>query len=92
MCARVTLLGQGETLMRLFRYGSLVFAAAVLVEAQTPSVAENGVLNAASYANPASPGSAVAPGSLVSIFGSNLAPDTATANSLPLPASLAGVR
>src|SRR5579862_3215399 len=53
--------------------------------AQMPVVNPGGVVNAASFATP------VAPGSLVSIFGSNLAPQTAQASAIPLPASLAGV-
>jgi len=43
------------------------------------------VVNAASYQ------SALAPGSLVSIFGSNLASSTASASSMPLPVQLADV-
>ena len=35
--------------------------------AQMPTVNDNGVLNAASFATPGTPGNAVAPGSLVSI-------------------------
>jgi uncharacterized protein (TIGR03437 family) len=53
--------------------------------AQTPLVNAGGVVDAASFAAP------VAPGSLVSIFGSNLAPQTAQAATIPLPTSLAGV-
>src|SRR5438045_7779227 len=55
--------------------------------AQTPSVASGGVLNAASF-DRAMP---VTPGSLISIFGSNLAATTATADSIPLSTRLGGV-
>jgi uncharacterized protein (TIGR03437 family) len=53
--------------------------------AQTPVVNAGGVVNAADSESP------VSPGSLVSISGSNLAPQKAKANSTPLPLSLAGV-
>jgi uncharacterized protein (TIGR03437 family) len=59
--------------------------------AQTPNVAENGVLNAASYATAGQPGHAVAPGSLVAIFGSELASSLSVADSIPLSTSLAGI-
>ena len=54
---------------------------------QKPIVAEGGAFNAASFAR-AQP---VAPGSLVSIFGTGLAPSLAIADSVPLATSLAGV-
>lgn len=55
--------------------------------AQTPDVAEGGVLNSASFVR----GQAVTPGSLISIFGTNLAASTAAADSIPLSTSLANV-
>jgi uncharacterized protein (TIGR03437 family) len=48
--------------------------------AQTPAVADGGVLNAASFAK----GQAVSAGQLVSIFGSDLAASLAQADSVPL--------
>ena len=63
---------------------SALLAAVGLSSAQT-LVNAGGVVDAASFAAP------VAPGSLVSIFGSNLAPQTAQAAAIPLPGSLAGV-
>lgn len=63
----------------------LVFAGAAF--AQAPSVPAGGVLNGASF-DRAMP---VTPGSLISIFGSNLAATTATADSIPLSAVLGGV-
>src|SRR5882724_8689345 len=56
-----------------------------LLPAQTPAVSSGGVVNAASFTAP------VAPGALISIFGVNLAPQTAAASQIPLPTSLAGV-
>ncbi len=56
--------------------------------AQAPSVAPGGVLNAASF-DKTMP---VTPGSLISIFGSNLAATTATADSIPLSSQLGNVR
>lgn len=58
----------------------------VLAAAQTPVVADGGVVNAASFAR-----EPVAPGSLVSIFGSELASALAQADSIPLSTSLGGV-
>lgn len=63
----------------------LVFAGVAL--AQAPSVASGGVLNGASF-DRAMP---VTPGSLISIFGSNLAATTATADSIPLSTVLGNV-
>jgi hypothetical protein len=54
--------------------------------AQTPAVSSGGVVNAASFAQ----GQAVVPGSLVSIFGTNLAAGLAQADSIPLSNSLNG--
>ncbi|MBI2818920.1 MAG: hypothetical protein HYX73_02985 [Acidobacteria bacterium] len=52
-----------------------------------PQIAQDGVVNGASFA----PGSgAVAPGSIIAIFGTNLAATTAFAQTLPLPATLEG--
>jgi uncharacterized protein (TIGR03437 family) len=56
--------------------------------AQTPSVAAGGILNAASF-DKTQP---VTPGSLISIFGSNLAALTATADSIPLSTVLGNVK
>ncbi|MCX6616826.1 MAG: hypothetical protein NTZ98_12115, partial [Acidobacteria bacterium] len=54
--------------------------------AKTPAVFPGGVVHAASFA-PAAP---LAPGSIISVFGANLACTNAGASSLPLPKSLAG--
>jgi uncharacterized protein (TIGR03437 family) len=51
-----------------------------------------GVLSSSSSIQPAAaPGNAIAPGSLVSLFGANLAASPAQAGSLPLPLTLGGV-
>jgi uncharacterized protein (TIGR03437 family) len=60
---------------------------AFAIYAQTPTVADGGVLNGASFAK----SQAVTPGALISIFGSNLATTSATADSIPLSTSLANV-
>ena len=52
-----------------------------------PSVASGGVLNGASFAT----GQPVAPGSLVSIFGTSLASTSSAATTVPLSTSLGGV-
>jgi hypothetical protein len=62
----------------------LVFPTTQLASAQTPRFTPAGVVSAASYAQPISPGSAV------SIFGINLAAREATASHTPLPTDLAG--
>ena len=56
----------------------IFFAAAWSAYAQTPTVAQGGVLNAANGISP------VTPGSLVSIYGTNLAAGLAQADSIPL--------
>lgn len=61
---------------------TLVFAA----QAQTPVVNAGGVVNTASYSS-----GGVAPGSIVSIFGTNLASQQVTADSVPLPTTLGNV-
>jgi uncharacterized protein (TIGR03437 family) len=57
------------------------------VLAQTPNVVDGGVINGASFAK----GQVVTAGSLVSIFGTNLASRLAVADSIPLSTSLGGV-
>lgn len=54
--------------------------------ASQPAVFLGGVVNAASFA----PGAPVVPGSIASVFGTNLASSTVTAATLPLPSTLAG--
>ena len=52
------------------------------------AVSEGGVLNAASLA----PGQPIAPGAILSVFGTNLAVKTESAPGFPLPAELGGAR
>jgi uncharacterized protein (TIGR03437 family) len=67
------------------RLGPSFFLLGIAVAfAQTPTVNSNGVVNAASFDAP------VAPGSLVAIFGANLAQQPVQATVIPLPGSLAG--
>src|SRR5580704_9762797 len=71
--------------MRSLSAIGVLWASAVVLSAQSPVVSAGGVVSAASFVAP------VAPGSLVSIFGSNLAPQAAQAASIPLPILLGGV-
>ena len=74
--------------MRSIIFGAvLILTYAGAVSAQTPAVAQGGVLNGASFAT----GQPVAPGSLVSIFGTNFATGNALAGSIPLSNSLENV-
>jgi uncharacterized protein (TIGR03437 family) len=70
---------RGMLIHRVFA-GILAFAALAL--AQTPQI--SGVVNAANFQPP------VAPGALISIFGSNLATGQASARAVPLPGNLLG--
>lgn len=53
--------------------------------AQGPTIAPGGVVTASGFTQP------VSPGSIASVFGSNLAPVTASASSSPLPLAVFGV-
>src|ERR1700681_4137314 len=66
---------------------ALLLACAGLGLAQVPAVFNGGVLNGASFAK----GQPVTGGSLVSIFGTNLASKIAAADTIPLSNSLGGV-
>ncbi len=70
----------------------ILFLFAFTLSAQAPSVAAGGVVNSASFAKDANGnGSAVAPGSLVSIFGSFPGALMADADTVPFSTSLGGV-
>lgn len=73
--------------MRLRRAGALGLCLAAAALAQNPVVPPNGVVNSASFV----PMQAVAPGSIVAIFGTGLTSTTATASTVPLSTSLADV-
>ena len=62
-----------------------LLAYALNLSAQTTKVNDSGVVNAAGFAS-----GPVSPGSIVSIFGTNLATGTGAASSLPLPATING--
>src|SRR5512135_3485096 len=72
--------------MTTVRFGLVALLLVTLANAQTPAVNAGGIVNSASYST-----GGVAPGSVVSIFGTNLADHTASAGSTPLPTSLANV-
>jgi uncharacterized protein (TIGR03437 family) len=72
--------------MRICNF-ALFFVCAGLALAQTPTITDGGVLNGASFAK----GQAVTAGSLVSIFGTNLASKVAQADTIPLSNTLGGV-
>ena len=79
--------------MRAYMWPAIVLAAALFAHtlaAQTtePVITSGGIVNAASLA--ADTTNVAAPGSLVSIFGSNLATTTALAPSIPWPTELNG--
>src|ERR1051326_7449199 len=65
----------------------LTVAVAGVVSGQTPGINKGGIVNAASF----EPGQGIAPGSVVAIFGSNLAADLAQADTVPLTTMLANV-
>ena len=89
--ARVNVLGRsmvldsaGTTAFVLTASGLSVIPLATSAQQNLPQVSANGIVNTANYV------AAVAPGGLISIFGSNLA-SAATAASSPLPTLLGGV-
>lgn len=60
---------------------------AKISSAVIPEISYGGIANAGSYSD-----QALTPGTVASLFGSNLAPSTASASSVPLPTTLAGIR
>jgi uncharacterized protein (TIGR03437 family) len=66
--------------------GSISVSGGIQSSATAPVMAAGGVLSAASY----SPSAPLAPGTMVSIFGSNLANGTSSASALPLSTQLSG--
>ncbi len=59
--------------------------------AQLPRIYYRGIVNAASFTPPGLPGGAVAQGSTISIFGSNLGPASSPTLAFPLQTTLGGV-
>jgi len=70
--------------------GLVLVCLATAAIAQTPVVSAGGILSGASFRFPDAPGGGVAPGSIISIFGTNLASSTGAATAVPLPNSLNG--
>ena len=71
----------------VLRWGRMAFILAASCHsacAQSPVIAAGGIVNAGSYLQP------VAPGSLVAIFGTNLAESAHTATTTPWPTTLGG--
>jgi uncharacterized protein (TIGR03437 family) len=92
----VTVTASGVGLSSGVQYAWLVFQSAnaipqfievpvVFVIGASPAITIGGVTNAASFQQ------IFAPGMLMSVFGSQLAPSTQSASSLPLPLTMAGV-
>ena len=73
--------------MRFFGGSLLSLLTVACTFAQTPAIFPGGVVNGVTYA----PGVPVAPGSIASMFGSDLAATLAQADSVPLSANLANV-
>src|SRR5438105_1294564 len=69
----------------------LALATAATCYGQKPMIFPGGVVNAANYTTGGPGGKSVAPGSIVSVFGKSLASVETSAQSYPLPRSLAGV-
>lgn len=61
-----------------------------MLVAQKPVINPGGAVNAAGLVPVSQPGHGLAPGSIASLFGQNLASTTASAPGLPLPTTLAG--
>ena len=81
-----------RSVMQRYCFYGIAILFPALVYAQTPAVADGGVLNGASFAKDANGrGMPVAVGSLVSIFGANLATSLASADTVPFSTSLGGV-
>lgn len=75
--------------MRYIIFATVLGSALALCAAAQPSVNNNGVVNAASYALPGLPNSSIAQGSMFIIFGTGLGSST-QATSFPLPTQLGG--
>lgn len=73
--------------MLLRRLGLLILVPLSCAIAQIPALTNGGIVNGVTYAV----GQPIAPGSIASLFGSNLAGDLAQADSVPLSSTLANV-
>jgi hypothetical protein len=70
----------------------LLLALSTLALQAQPRIYPNGAVNAASFLSPATPGGALAQGSIFSIFGQDLAPEALEAQAFPLATTLGGVQ
>ena len=78
--------------MKIHNLFTIMILGVAAARAQTPAVFDGGVLNGASFAKDSNgQGSPVAVGSLVSIFGTNLATTLLHADSVPFSTQLGGV-
>jgi uncharacterized protein (TIGR03437 family) len=75
-----------QTSRAILSFSGLLVISAGLGFAQ-PSISKGGILNGASFAT----GQPIAPGSLITIFGTNLANTVASADTIPLSTKLGGV-
>ena len=66
----------------------ITFTATAVLPEPTPSLNSGGVVNGGSFRPASEPNGAVAPGAIVSLFGSNLASETLFASEVPLATSL----
>lgn len=71
--------------------GSTSVTASLALNVTSSGSSGNGTPSVAAVVNPAAYTTALAPGGILTVFGSGLAPSTASASSLPLPVSLNGV-
>jgi len=69
---------------------TLCLLVSALAFSQAPVLPQGGVVSAASLFPLGAPGYKLAPGSIVSLFGTNLATSTAAAAAVPLPTTLGG--
>jgi len=85
--------GESRLTARLASAPSVAAEVVLGASSGRPALSSEGLVNAASFnLGPAAAHVAVAPGSLLSVFGSSFASQSILANSLPLPRELAGVR
>src|SRR5215469_16793131 len=81
-------MNQGGCTMRVSWVGVFCLSVSAAM-AQSPVISAGGIANGASFG--LAPNNAVTPGSLISVFGTNLASSTASADSIPLSTTLGGV-
>jgi uncharacterized protein (TIGR03437 family) len=97
--ATLTLVATGTCSITASQAGSATYAAATpvtqtftITPSMGPAILTGGIVNAASYAALNGVGAPVAPGSLVAIFTSALSTQPGIVTTVPLPATLSGVK